>query len=121
MKASELHLSDTNSADDSDGRTWGLDGGLFWVVAAGSFLSVAVLLVMFSVVHQSFTASAAISAMPVAFSITYVLAFRKGKPAGYDRDLLETWINGAALTPDPQTVLKHPLLQSRNGSTQFVH
>jgi len=120
MKASELHLSDTNSADDSNGRTWGLDGGLFWVVAAGSFLSVAVLLVMFSLVHQSFTASAAVASIPTALSITYVLAFRKGKPAGYDRDLLETWMNGDVLTPDPQTELKHPLLQLRNGFTQFV-
>jgi hypothetical protein len=117
MKSSELRLSDTNSADDSDGHTWGFDGGLFWVVAAGSFLSVATLLVMFSALHHSFPVSAAVAAIPSALSVTYVVALRRGKPPGYDKDLLETWIAGAALTPDPKVVPKHPLLQSRNVST----
>ncbi len=33
----ELRFSDTNSADDSAGRTWGLDGNLFWYVVGGVF------------------------------------------------------------------------------------
>jgi hypothetical protein len=32
MSSSDLRLTDTNSADDSKGRTWGLEGHLFWYV-----------------------------------------------------------------------------------------
>jgi len=31
----ELRLTDTNAASDSKGRTWGLEGGLFWWLIAG--------------------------------------------------------------------------------------
>ena len=34
MKA-ELRLTDTNAASDSKGRTWGLEGGLFWWLVGG--------------------------------------------------------------------------------------
>ena len=29
MKSQELRFTETNSADDSQGKTWGLDGNLF--------------------------------------------------------------------------------------------
>jgi len=41
MKAVELRFSDTNSANDSSGKTWGLEGGLFWVMVAGGSFSLA--------------------------------------------------------------------------------
>ena len=31
----ELRLTDTNAASDSKGRTWGLEGGLFWWLIGG--------------------------------------------------------------------------------------
>ena len=31
----ELRLTDTNAASDSKGRTWGLEGGLFWWLVVG--------------------------------------------------------------------------------------
>ena len=40
MKDHELRFSDTNSADDSEGKTWKLDGNLFWFIVAGVFLFV---------------------------------------------------------------------------------
>ena len=48
MKDHELRFSDTNSADDSEGKTWGLDGNLFWFIVAGVFLFVVTLLLLFS-------------------------------------------------------------------------
>ena len=33
---SELRFTDTNAASDSKGRTWGLEGGLFWWLTAGA-------------------------------------------------------------------------------------
>ena len=32
---SELRLTDTNAASDSKGRTWGLEGNLFWWLIGG--------------------------------------------------------------------------------------
>lgn len=40
MNPHELRFTDTNSADDSKGRTWGLEGNLFWFLAGGTFASV---------------------------------------------------------------------------------
>ena len=45
----ELRFTETNSADDSAGKTWGLEGNLFWFVAGGAFAAVVTLLLLFSV------------------------------------------------------------------------
>ena len=52
MSRSELRLTDTNSADDSKGRTWGLDGSLFWFVLVGVFAFVVILLFLFSTMQR---------------------------------------------------------------------
>jgi hypothetical protein len=57
MNTSEIRFTDTNSADDSKGRTWGLDGSLFWYVIVGGFASVCIMLLLFSAYRMSFTAS----------------------------------------------------------------
>lgn len=84
-RASELRLTETNSADDSAGRTWGLEGNLFWHVVAGVFISVLTLLLCFSALRWSFGSSALLAAVPLTLSLTYVFGFRQGKPCGYDR------------------------------------
>jgi hypothetical protein len=109
MKAVELRFSDTNSANDSSGKTWGLDGGLFWVMVAGGCFSVALLLVLFSALHCGLTSSILVSVVPIAASLAYVFGFRQGKPAGYDIDLLDTCLNGSGLTPNTPPTLRHPL------------
>lgn len=108
-RASELRLTETNSADDSAGRTWGLEGNLFWHVVAGVFISVLTLLLCFSALHWSFGSSALLAAVPLTLSLTYVFGFRQGKPRGYDRDLLDGWLNGTGIVPDPQRQPEHPL------------
>ena len=57
MKDRDLRFSDTNSADDSGGRTWGLDGNLFWYVVGGVFVFVVTLLLLFSALKVGFTQS----------------------------------------------------------------
>ena len=49
----ELRFTDTNAASDSKGRTWGLEGGLFWWLVGGVGAAITVffvLLVMVKVV-----------------------------------------------------------------------
>lgn len=109
MKSQEIRFTETNSADDSKGRTWGLDGNLFWFVAGGAFVFVIVLLLCFSAMKMSFVASLILAAIPLGLCVTYVLGFRQGKPRAYDVDCLDAWINGAGFGAEPQLQPKNPL------------
>ena len=109
MKTEQLSFTDTNSADDSKGRTWGLDGNLFWFLAGGAFLSVVLMLILFSVYRFSFTASVLVSGIPLVLVVTYVFAFRQGKPPRYDLDCLEYWIGGRGFGPEIRARIEHPL------------
>ena len=42
----ELRLTDTNAASDSKGRTWGLEGGLFWWLVGGVGVAITVFFVL---------------------------------------------------------------------------
>lgn len=104
-----LRFTETNSGDDSKGRTWGLEGDLFWFMAGGAFAFVMVLLVCFSALKMSFFTSLSLAAVPLTLCVIYVFAFRQGKPAGYDIDCLDYWLNGAGISSNPQSKPKHPL------------
>lgn len=106
--APELRLTETNSAEDSSGRTWGLEGNLFWHVTGGVFAAVLTLLLCFSALRWSLAASAALAAVPLTLSLLYVFGFRQGKPPGYDRDWLDGQLHGAGFGPDPFQQPEHP-------------
>jgi hypothetical protein len=96
---SDLRFTETNSADDSAGKTWGLEGNLFWYLVGGSFASVITLLLLFSVWHWSLVAALLPAVVPIALTLLYVLAFRQGRPPGYDTDLFELWLKGVGFGP----------------------
>jgi hypothetical protein len=105
----ELRFTETNSSDDSKGKTWGLDGDLFWFIAGGAFAAVAILLVCFSALGMSFVGSVVLAAVPLVLCAIYVFVFRQGKPAGYDVDCLDYWVNGSGFSSASQKQLKHPI------------
>lgn len=96
----ELRFTETNSADDSAGKTWGLEGNLFWYLIGGGFASVVTLLLLFSVWRWSIVAALIPAAGPLGLTLIYILAFRQGRPSGYDTDLFELWIKGAGFGPE---------------------
>lgn len=109
MKEHDLRLSDTNSADDSTGRTWGLEGNLFWYVIGGVFVFVVTLLLLFSALRMAFWQSFAVAAVPLALTLIYVFGFRQGRPPAYDLDLVDYWTNGGGFGPQPLLQPRHPL------------
>ncbi len=96
----ELRFTETNSADDSAGKTWGLEGNLFWFIAGGAFASVVTLLLLFSVSRWTLLSAFVPSLVPVGLALLYVFAFRQGKPPGYDIDLFELWLKGRGFGPE---------------------
>lgn len=109
MNNSEIRFTDTNSADDSKGKTWGMDGNLFWYLIGGAFTSVIIMLLLFSAYRMSFFAAAIVAVIPLTLVLIYVFCFRQGKPPRYDIDCLEYWIFGKGFSPETQTRIKHPL------------
>ena len=109
MNTSDIRFTDTNSADDSKGKTWGLDGNLFWYLIGGTFASVVIMLLLFSAYRMSFTESAAVAVIPLTLTLIYVFGFRQGKPPRYDIDCLEYYLFGRGFSPQPQAKTNHPL------------
>lgn len=105
-----LRFTETNSSEDSKGKTWGLDGNLFWFAIGGMFLGVMTLLILFAVFKWSIGSAAAVALVPLALSFIYIFGFRQGKPPGYDRDFVDNLFNGPAITPALLTSQpSHPL------------
>lgn len=113
---SQLRFTDTNSADDSQGKTWGLDGNLFWYVAGGAFISVVTLLFLFSAMRTGFFTALGLAAIPLTLTFVYVFGFRQGKPPGYDLDCLDFWFSGSGFGPHPERQPLHPLKQVTTSS-----
>ncbi len=109
MNSGDLRFTDTNSADDSKGKTWGLDGNLFWYLIGGAFASVVLMLLLFSAYRVSFATAAAVAVVPLTLTLIYVFGFRQGKPPRYDVDSLEHWLFGKGFSPESQSKTQHPL------------
>jgi hypothetical protein len=102
----EWRFTETNSSDDSAGKTWGLEGNLFWFLIGGGFASVVTLLLLFSVWRWTLMGAAVPAAIPLGLALLYALALRQGRASGYDTDLFELCLKGPGFSPDlPSTPL----------------
>lgn len=110
MKA-ELRLTDTNAASDSAGKTWGLEGNLFWWIVGGLGTGIAVFFVMVVAFKAGLFLSFGVAALPVLVCLSYILLLRQGKPPGYDRDVIERFASGSGFGPDVLTP-KHPFTKT---------
>ena len=107
---SELRLTDTNAASDSKGRTWGLEGNLFWWLVGGVGAGITVFFVSLVILNSSFLVSLLASLVPVLVCLAYIFGLRQGKPPGYDRDVFEHLLGGRGFGPEVRRSYTHPLL-----------
>jgi len=107
---SELRLTDTNAASDSKGRTWGLEGGLFWWLIGGIGAGITLFFVLLVVLGKSFLTSFLVALVPVVLCLAYIFGLRQGKPPGYDRDIFEHLTTGRGFGPESGHAGNHPLL-----------
>ena len=107
---SELRLTDTNAASDSKGRTWGLEGGLFWWLIGGIGTGITLFFVLLVMCSLSLTVSFLVALVPMLICLAYIFALRQGKPPGYDRDCFEYLVSGRGFGPQTGLSCPHPLL-----------
>lgn len=95
---SDLRFTDTNAADDSAGRAFGLAGNLYLpaVIALLTAILCFAGLVFFGV---SLGVAAAVASAPLAGIILWLLLLRHGRPAGHDRDKVEAILGGGSASP----------------------
>ena len=108
----DLRFTDTNAASDSKGRTWGLEGSLFWWLVGGVGAGIAVFFVFLVMLNSSLLTSFGVALVPVALCFAYIFGLRQGKPPGYDRDVFERVFTGSGFAPDKNR-LTHPLAKDQ--------
>ena len=110
----DLRLTETNAASDSQGRTWGLEGSLFWWLVVGGGAGLTLFFVLLVPLNSSLSTSFLVALFPVVLCLAYIFGLRQGKPPGYDRDCLEYLVTGRGFGPEMARAHfpKHPLYES---------
>ncbi len=107
----DLRFTDTNAASDSQGRTWGLEGNLFWFLVGGLGAGITLFFILIVALKASIMVAVCIAAVPVLLALAYIYGLRQGKPPGYDRDVFERLFSGNGFSPAlARSTFKHPLI-----------
>lgn len=89
----ELRITDTNSANDSKGRAFGLEGNDFLIVLVAFVAAMAFYLIA-TVVFRISALGALVLALPLFVApAAWVLLLRHNKPAGYAADWFDHIVN----------------------------
>lgn len=82
----ELRHTDTNAADDSAGRAFGLDGNLYLVVVGAVLGALGLYAVLALLLRVPTLFAGTVAIVPPIVVALWIVLLRHGKPAGYDRD-----------------------------------
>lgn len=85
----ELRHTDTNAADDSRGRAFGLDGNLYLPVVIAVVGSLGLGAVLGVLLRVGWMIAGTVASLPLAATVFWAVGLKHGKPAGYDRDWIE--------------------------------
>ena len=97
----ELRHTETNAADDSAGRAFGLDGNLYLPVLVAVVGALALFAVLGLLLRINLIVAGIMVTVPLAVVLGWVLLLKQGKPAGHDRDFVEYLLGGGNFTRLP--------------------
>lgn len=114
MADSETRLirTETNSANDSEGVAFGLQGTLFMPVFIAGIISILLLSVLVMNNSVSTPAAFGIASIPFGGTLFIVLVFLNDKPPHYLGDLFQMLISGGQISRHTYQP-KHPLVKAR--------
>ena len=117
MKA-ELRLTDTNAASDSKGRTWGLEGGLFWWLVGGIGAGITVFFVFLVILKSSLLTSLGVALVPVGLVPRLHLRPAAGQTARLRPRHLRARLHGQRFRPGSHRASR---IHSRRTSHEPLH
>ena len=94
----DLRHTDTNAADDSRGRAFGLEGDLYLPVVIAAVTSLALGAVLAVLLRTGWIVAGLIASLPLGGTLFWALGLKHGKPPGYDRDWIEQKFGGGDFT-----------------------
>lgn len=90
----DLRHTDTNAADDSKGRAFGLDGDLYLPVVIAGVVALALFAVIGLLLKVSWTIASGVAGTPLSAILAWAIGLKNGKPPANDRDTIEQWLCG---------------------------
>lgn len=101
----ELRLTETNAADDSAGRAFGLDGNLYLPVLCATVGALGLFALLTLAVKVNLTLAVVITGLPLSGIFAWALLLKQGRPAGYDFDFCQQVFGGGNFTRAPREQL----------------
>lgn len=89
----ELRITDTNSANDSRGRAFGLEGNDFVYILVALVAAMGLYLVCTAVFHFGILPALILATPVFGVPAAWVVFLRHNKPAGYAADWFEQCVN----------------------------
>ena len=104
----ELRITDTNSANDSKGRAFGLEGNDFLYVLIAFVVALGLYLVLTALLRVGLGVAFVFTGPIVAVPLAWVVLLRHNKPAGYAADWFDQRISGEGFSFAPRAQPSRP-------------
>lgn len=98
----ELRLTETNAADDSPGRAFGLDGNLYLPVLCSVVGALGLFALLTLTLKVNLAIAGVVTGLPLAGVLAWALFLKQGRPAGFDRDFCQQVLGGGDFTRLPR-------------------